>query len=131
MTRDLLLIEETPSRRRIIGGLRNLLMAPAAALATHKLILPTEALVTPADASARFQHHLDGLQQAFADLYPQGEFKVRSGIKMEGHDERVANFAKGGASSDGLRIMMLATATEETPLAAYIRQQAEKKGLLL
>ncbi|WP_442756606.1 hypothetical protein ACNHKD_08405 [Methylocystis sp. JAN1] len=45
-----ILLTEQPARR---GFLRTLIAAPVAALATHKLILPAPALITPEDAAAR------------------------------------------------------------------------------
>lgn len=126
MTRALLLIEGKPARR---GFLRNLVAAPAAALATHRLILPAEALVTPADASARMQHHLDGLREAFLQVYPTGELRIRRSARAPVDDGYLARFTKGEA--DALTIRLIASPQPESPLAAFIRSEVAKKGLLL
>ena len=57
---SLFLTEKEPPRR---GFLRSLVMAPAAAMATHRLIMPT-------DPAARLQHHLKGVEAAMADMFP-------------------------------------------------------------
>ncbi|MGJ0507477.1 MAG: hypothetical protein ACR652_10130 [Methylocystis sp.] len=65
--KHLLFTEQEPARR---GFLRSLVAAPVAALATHKLILPAQALVTPDDAATRLAHHLAGAEAAMRDLFP-------------------------------------------------------------
>jgi hypothetical protein len=67
-----LLLQEQPARR---GFLRNLIAAPVAALATHKLILPAQALGAPEDAAARLQYHLDGVESAMRDLFPDARVR--------------------------------------------------------
>lgn len=66
MLKNLILTEE-PARR---GFLRNLILAPAAALATHRLIVPAQALVTPGDAVERLREHVAGVEAAMRDLFP-------------------------------------------------------------
>ena len=74
--RILLLSEEGVEQRR--GFLKNLIAAPVAALATHKLILPVQAkIVTPDDAALRLKQHMAGVEAAMRDLFPGAE--VRDG----------------------------------------------------
>ncbi|MBI1981703.1 MAG: hypothetical protein HYS63_09180, partial [Methylocystis sp.] len=77
---DLLLTEE-PARR---GFLRSLVMAPVAALATHRLIMPAQALVTPDDASLRLKQHMAGVEAAMRDLFPGAKVNVW-GNCLDGH----------------------------------------------
>ena len=69
---DLLLTEE-PARR---GFLRSLVIAPVAALATHKLIVPAHAIVTPDDAAERLRIHMNGVEAAMRDLFPAADVKI-------------------------------------------------------
>lgn len=70
MTDRVLLLSEDGAEP-LRGFLRKLIAAPAAALATHRLILPAHAgIITPEDAAARLQHHLDGVKAAMQDLFP-------------------------------------------------------------
>ena len=64
---SLFLTEKEPPRR---GFLRSLVMAPAAAMATHRLILPADTIPTPTDPAARLQHHLKGVEAAMGDMFP-------------------------------------------------------------
>lgn len=119
MSPSLLLTEESPSRRRIIGGLRNLGLAASGAAATHRLISPP-ALVTPADASARLQHHLEGLKTAFKDLYSQGEITTWGHRRSEDYDQYFSAFLRGdldGAHTVSMRTKPL----DDSPLATLIR----------
>ncbi len=77
---DLLLTEE-PARR---GFLRSLVMAPVAALATHRLIMPAQALVTPDDAALRLKQHMAGVEAAMRDLFPGAKVNVL-GNCLDGH----------------------------------------------
>lgn len=89
-----LLLTEQPARR---GFLRSLVAAPAAALATHRLILPADALASPADdPAARLKHHLDGVEAAMRDLFP-GVHVRRWGnaLEPESHALHRENFAAG------------------------------------
>jgi len=84
--RDLLLIEQAPARR---GFLRSLVMAPVAALATHRLILPGEvsqedrarrawaefsAAMTAITANESGWMVIGGERRPFQDLRNQGPF---------------------------------------------------------
>lgn len=92
MTRDLLLSEEKTARR---GFLRKLVMAPVVSLATHRLILPAQALVTPVDDAARLQHHLNGFEAAFAELYPNDTLRKWGRCRDGGQDQWRARLVRG------------------------------------
>lgn len=88
-----LLLQEQPARR---GFLRTLIAAPAAVLATHKLILPAQTIVTPDDPLARLEHHLAGVAAAMRDLYPG--VRVRrwgTALEPESHEYLRSAFAAG------------------------------------
>lgn len=90
-TRDLLLMEEgsepRPARR---GFLRTLITAPAAALATHRLLIaPSAPIITTADAEQRLKRGLAEVEQAFRDLFPGIPVSVR-GNCLDGHHDYYA-----------------------------------------
>ncbi len=81
--RTLLFYEDGVEPRR--GFLRTLLAAPVAAMATHRLILPTQAgIIAPDEAARRLQHHLDGVKAAMQDLFP-GAVVSTMGNCLDGH----------------------------------------------
>ncbi|WP_442755883.1 hypothetical protein ACNHKD_04300 [Methylocystis sp. JAN1] len=84
--RPLLLLEEgseqRPARR---GFLKNLVMAPVAAFATHKLIVPAQTIVTHDDAAARLKYHMAGMESAFRDLFPGVPVAVKGNVLNGGH----------------------------------------------
>lgn len=92
-----LLLTERPARR---GFLRSLIAAPVAALATHKLILPAEALVKPDAAAARLAHHVAGAEAAFRELYPQGEIYQWGNHDGRGDPDLQGRFARGDLFGD-------------------------------
>lgn len=95
--RTLLLAEEgveaaTPRR----GFLQNLIAAPVAALATHKLILPEqEKLTTPQDAVERMRHHANGLRDAMQELFPMANVQLQGNILEGGHELYAENLRRG------------------------------------
>jgi hypothetical protein len=92
-----LLLTEQPARR---GFLRTLIAAPAAALATHRLILPAQALATPDDAAARLQRHLAGVEAAMRDLFPGASVRQwGNALTPAGHAIYRAEFAAGNRGS--------------------------------
>lgn len=67
------------------GFLRKLFVAPVAAMATHRLIMPAQAgIVAPDEAARRLQHHLDGVKAAMQDLFP-GAVVGAFGNCLDGH----------------------------------------------
>lgn len=115
-----LFLTEKPSRR---GFLRSLAVAPAAGLATHKLILPANALVAPDDAASRLAHHLAGAEAAFAELYPHGEI-LRWGNNNGRRDPDLkGSFVRGEISGD---FVLHFSTMEPTPVHENLRELAEK-----
>lgn len=94
--KGLLLTEQAPARR---GFLRSLIAAPVAALATHRLILPAQAVITPDDAAARLQRHLDGAEAAMRELFPGAEITVLGNCLGEGLAFYRGQFAAGRQGS--------------------------------
>lgn len=81
--RTLLFSEDGVEPRR--GFLRKLLVAPVATMATHRLILPTQAgFVAPDEAARRLQYHLDSVKAAMQDLFP-GAVVSTMGNCLDGH----------------------------------------------
>jgi hypothetical protein len=118
--KPLLLTEQTPDRR---GFLRRLDAATGAATATHTLLLPAQALITPADAAARLAHHLAGAEAAFADLYPHGEI-LQWGNHQGGKDTDLrGRFARGELS--GALVLHFRT-IPAPPVPDQLREVAEK-----
>ena len=79
--RDLLLTEEPPARR---GFLRSLVMAPVAALATHRLILPGEA--SPEERARRaWREFSDAMSEITAQDYG---WKILAGERKPFRDLR-------------------------------------------
>src|SRR5437762_3313635 len=78
--------EPRPPRR---GFLKTLITAPIAAVATHKLLLPspTAPIVTPADAAARLKRGLAEAEAAFRDLFPGVPVSLRGNCLDDGPAE--------------------------------------------
>jgi hypothetical protein len=88
----LLLTEQAPDRR---GFLRHLIAATGAATATHTLLLPAKAVITPADAAERLAHHVAGAEAAFRELYLQGEIFQWGNHNGEGAPDLRGRLASG------------------------------------
>jgi len=99
---DLLLTEKEPARR---GFLRTLVAAPIAALATHRLILPEQKIITPDDAAERLRTHVQGAEEAMRDLFASDArwpVQVRSWANINDPDDiqRLrARFSRGDAGA--------------------------------
>ncbi|MGJ0506552.1 MAG: hypothetical protein ACR652_05320 [Methylocystis sp.] len=115
-----LLLTERPARR---GFLRSLIAAPAAALATHKLILPAQALVTPGDAAARLAHHVAGTEKAFRELYPEGEIFEWGNHRGEGDKDLEGRFVSGDLG--GVYVLQFRT-IPDPPVPEDIREMVDR-----
>ena len=118
--KPLLLTEQAPDRR---GFLRRLVAATGAATATHTLLLPAQALITPAEAAARLAHHLAGAEAAFADLYPQGEIFQWGNHNGSKDADLRGRFARGEPNG----ALVLQFRTDQPPeVPDHLREVAEK-----
>ncbi|RTL88102.1 MAG: hypothetical protein EKK29_05855 [Hyphomicrobiales bacterium] len=115
-----ILLTEQPARR---GFLRSLFAAPVAALATHKLILPANALVTPGDAAARLAHHVAGAEVAFGELYPHGEILQWGSHNRNAVTDLRKRFFRGKLSGD---FVLDFSTIQPEPIPENLRQMLDK-----